>query len=537
MFISVSAKVQDFEWFEYKSNRKTVLDNHHKEYDLELEKGIKFGIRTFRKKLRLVVSDDLSIPFTISERELSSIKRKATPFKGKVNGVVVHTTELLDDSLYHELNLPPTKKELINLYNHYNKKLFDDKCLPLADINFSRSKRVVAWATFLPKVRKAKMKFNTSYLKSNPKYIIDTLIHEMIHCYQYGLMFDAWDKMKASDDASGLIYRDIRDELTPVTRKDSKGNRGTGGHGKIFKAKMHKLNALGYDITVEEHGTELIDMHNDHYVLLFFSRENLDEALIGGYAHNVPFKDSVQDIIKQLQKLYGPTFAVRYMYGNSKHSFTTQTVELTSDGSIPTNIKFKWYGNANRLKALQEFKPEEEGHIIAKDNPALANFQKQLTTYANKKYTWTFSYYALNVMYYAIPGNDRDEYLMAYNAGNDNRLKTMLQDQFPTEYKLLVEEYNHIDLRKLIKSRNKEFNNIVDFVWKTHKWLESGDYNDPTERYHILDRLHDEWKFSPFLRADKDEFAEMLTKKIKREYPIPAKQIEMYVDHVMNDKG
>lgn len=532
MFTSLSAKVQDFEWFMYKSARKTVLDNHHKEYDLELTKGLKFGIRMFRRKLRLVVSDDISISFTISELEAKRIKKKAEPFKGKINGVVVHVTERLDDSLYHDLNLPPSKQELKNLYDHYNKKLFDGKCLPLDNINFSRSKKVVAWATFLPKTRKSKLKFNSAYLKSNPKYIIDTLIHEMIHCYQYGLMYDAWDDYIKGDAKAYELYTEIRDELTAVTQRTSKGVKGTGGHDKIFKTMMHKINALGYNVVIREHGTELLDMHTDHYVLLFFSRSEGANPLVGGYSHSSPFKNNIPDILDKLKKLYGPTFASYYAYGKSNHSFTSQTVPLTAKGTLPTSIGFKWYSDSNSLKALKEFKPEVKEKLMDEEDP-MASFKRRLTVYSKDRYKLSFTSYIFSVLYATIVDNGAD-ILNAYTSGQYDRVKTLIQDRYPERYKLLHEEYNNIDTKHFLKINAKSVRQLMSYIWKLHGWLKDPEYQDSKKE--LLTRLYDEYKYSEFRRLDVREFTDILTAKLKKEYPIPASDIELYMGHLINDK-
>lgn len=76
------------EWYTY-SGPKRAFDNHHKEYNIDIAKGDKFGILKSGAKFVLLHEDDPSIKFKISEEEIASLKAKAKPFSGKIKGVTV----------------------------------------------------------------------------------------------------------------------------------------------------------------------------------------------------------------------------------------------------------------------------------------------------------------------------------------------------------------------------------------------------------------------------------------------------------------
>jgi len=74
-----------FKWFEV-SKGKILLDNHHKEFEVELKKGEKFGIKKGRGKFILVDEDDLSLTFSLTLDDVSAILSKAKSFSGMIDG-------------------------------------------------------------------------------------------------------------------------------------------------------------------------------------------------------------------------------------------------------------------------------------------------------------------------------------------------------------------------------------------------------------------------------------------------------------------
>ena len=510
---SAAIKVQSFDWFKFKGPRTKSYENHNKNYDLDLEKGMVFGIRKMRTAYKLVLASDLDISFKLSEKEIGWLQQNSTSFAGKIKGVRIAKKEIVDDALYQDISIPPTKAELIKLYDHYNKKLFEGVC-PAVTFSFTKSRKTIAWARYEGR-GKVRMVFNRSTL-INKKYVIDTLLHEMIHCYQYGLR----DKyVLAGDHQSAAV---VLQELLPIHRK------GEAGHGDIFKKQMHRLNALGYTIDITEKNDVAYEAELDHYVLLMYSDEA--KSLVGGYHSNLPFKEDLPALIKEIERINGPKFYHGYMYGKSDISFHNHTTELKKDNVLPRNVKLAYY----RMKtdALSKFKPEVE-YTVQDDPTTNAKLGRTIAAFNKLRYT-TNSYmeYAVNVVHQYMkntaPSNSLSGLDSAFHAGSPNRFNIELGSLLKQEEVKFIHDsfYKNIDTKTMLSSNTSTVKQLVGDVWYYHE-------SNAEQRAYILKDIRGDIKNSPLSRLEKKEFKELLTQRIKRQYPIPAAALSDYLDSIL----
>lgn len=74
-----------YRWYKISKGR-IVLDNHHKEFEIELKRGEKFGIRQTKASIFLVDEDDLSIQFKLRPEDLTALMRMSKGFSGTIAG-------------------------------------------------------------------------------------------------------------------------------------------------------------------------------------------------------------------------------------------------------------------------------------------------------------------------------------------------------------------------------------------------------------------------------------------------------------------
>ncbi len=92
VFISLSAKPKNpanYEWYKFEGQRQARYYNHHKTFDLDIEKGEVFGVRVGRGFIGLVPQDALDIEFKLRFEEFEKLVKRCKGFGGKVDGVAV----------------------------------------------------------------------------------------------------------------------------------------------------------------------------------------------------------------------------------------------------------------------------------------------------------------------------------------------------------------------------------------------------------------------------------------------------------------
>lgn len=509
--LSKQDKIKSFDWYTYFSARKSSFDKHHREYDIDLVKGMTFGLKKVRTKHLLVSEENLEISFSVNEREVKSLLKKSRPYKGKIQGVNVTRIDL-DRNLYKEIEIPPKASSIKKLYDYYNKKLFDGIC-PNIKIAFTTSTKTMAWVRFLSPTE-TKMVFNKASLISQ-KYLIDTLLHEMIHCYQHGL-FNKYVK----DGDTGKL-QDIRKELS------GKRHGGEEGHGKIFNEMMHKLNALGYDITLTETHETLVPIEVNQYVLLFFNTSG--KSVYTGFSAEAPFDAEVESIVEELQSIYGPIFAYSYVYGLSEYSLHSTTIPLVKGKKLPRNVKLKWY--KAKSDAVHKIDIIKDKVLESYDDPKMP-INTHITRFNNTRYKTSFGEFALNVLYSYRGKSFIDDMLPAFQSGQANRLKIEIQNKLkPHDYDALWEAWNTVDADKMIKANNKVYRELCQAVWYLYKLEHSKD--SPEVNHRRRGDLRHNYVTSNLSRINKDEFVKKIKSKLLKDYPIPENTLDSYLDEMV----
>lgn len=88
VFLSLSAKNKDvtkYEWYRFEGQRQARFYNHHRVYDLDLEKGEVYGVRAARGFIGLVPQDALDVEFKLSFEEFEKLVKRSKGFGGKVD--------------------------------------------------------------------------------------------------------------------------------------------------------------------------------------------------------------------------------------------------------------------------------------------------------------------------------------------------------------------------------------------------------------------------------------------------------------------
>lgn len=88
---------QKYKWYQL-AKGKAKFDSAHDEFELELRKGEKFGLKFYRGSYFLVDEDDLSVQFKLSADEGKKLISASKPFSGKVAGKKVEGGKPASDS-------------------------------------------------------------------------------------------------------------------------------------------------------------------------------------------------------------------------------------------------------------------------------------------------------------------------------------------------------------------------------------------------------------------------------------------------------
>jgi len=250
---------------------------------------------------------------------------------------------------YLSFALPANNRTLSYLYDEYNKILFSGS-LPKCRIKF------VALAKNFHGKAHAKVKANkyADYLITmakfninNSKKLIDTLVHEMIHIWQYNMVNKTGDTSYTDESFSAMLLE--RD-------------KHKRGHGKHFKQMMDKLNSKGFDITITSGDTPDINLDKEYYGIIFKTHD--PNVIIYVYsAFNVV--DKMDTIIEEIEKRAGSNFFTSFIIFKSKDSRLIQGTRLTKGGKLPKNV-FNIFYNQKVYKIVESplSKIIEEGEAV-----------------------------------------------------------------------------------------------------------------------------------------------------------------------------
>ena len=515
MLVSTSAfDPHQYQWFKYIAKKSTVFSKHNRHYELELTTNLIYGYRKMKNKYRLILASDPEVFFNLSEDEITLLKKRAKPFVGKIQGKRVTAKEIVDDKLYHDMPVPPSTKDLERLYDHYNKKLFDGKCPPVK-VAFTRDMKAIAKARMYWVERTSKISFSKAGLVS-VKYITDTLLHEMIHCYQHHLLFKYWD-----DDREA--WKTLMLEMRGKTK----------GHDVVFLREAHRLNALGYQIDVAETADSLMTNDSQWYALLF---HNAKGDGYFGFTSDMPFDEKLDDFIEQMKKNLGPTFAHNWTYGKVTNNLFVTTHLLTKNQELPKLASIRWY--TSKVNVQHSLEVEKSGELAAQAD--VTPLDKAITNNMKIAYEKSLALYgyaiAMDVVYDMALQKDALSTLRFADFNDDTTTaERVLSELFGQEGMIkVVTAWKNVNVSRFMQRHKKAITELVDDIWDEYQFAANLDYSDNARinmQYNRIIRLFARGELGRM--KGNMEFKEAINKRVAKDFPIPMKAIRAIVDAII----
>lgn len=296
--------------------------------------------------------------FAVSRNKITADGETFTLKAATIKQVIENSIELDHDSkLYPNIALPCTSKDVARLYTFYNKKLFNNECPPLKDVQITSvrgNRRQYADATPMSKGSGVsfRLRFSDKSM-TNVEFFCNVVIHEMIHILH-----------------QKRYYLDNNEDYYRAS------------HGPRFLEDMKRVNSLGYKVTVTadidndvvgklQHAKHAMVVSALNMELAFYSNETIDSA-------------------KLLSKLRSGGFSpTRYYVGTSEDAkFPSYAVKLTSKGTFIGTVRSLPTQEIGFFKSFVKVEKE-----TALEVPKAA----QAAIYAARKciyYRWT-DYYSL----------------------------------------------------------------------------------------------------------------------------------------------
>lgn len=223
-------------------------------------------------------------------------------------------------SVYPELTTPVSKSDLESTYSLFNKLYFNNE-LPKCRLKFAPlAKNFYGKYHHVYGTSGAKDRLITlaSILVNDVKELCDTLLHEMIHCWQYMMQ----EKTNNSDYIDEPWF-------------DFEKDKHKKGHGPHFHSHLNRLNKLGFNISVE--GDPQIDkeLGFEAYVIVFAVPSDNCVFL---WSMNDP-KPKLNDIIAEVEKFTGKAQIKNCTIYKSKDTSTNIGLRLTKTFELPKNSK------------------------------------------------------------------------------------------------------------------------------------------------------------------------------------------------------
>lgn len=332
------------------------------------------------------------------------------------------------------LSIPLKGKDLQIIYTHINTKYFSN-ALPakLDKLYFAKLARKVLGRYSLEynktKISKHSIMINGN-IDTDPKEVIDTMIHEMIHTWQYV------NAVKTGD----FSYTDI----TPMQRMFMRSleDKDSIGHGENFKKWMQFFNSKGFNVT-KTADYMVVDTITGGDIYGLIIDTNHKDASIVLFSWD-DFKKSIPDIIKQLSDLYGISYMLGYSYFKTNHPAITSAIRVTKSGVLPKNIKNYLFANSFGTGILNH----EKTSIIETDggNPigvgieselppdVEANVKQVLTMMAKYRVDSDYDMYLKNVLY----NTDKWKYLYRLKGSVS---KKIIEDEVPNSVKDFIKQH------------------------------------------------------------------------------------------------
>lgn len=231
---------------------------------------------------------------------------------------------ILNESLpdiYPEVQSPVKAGDLKSSFEFFNKKLFRGslktpriKFAPLAKNFYGKAHVKYNPSDF--SIKDSLITISTK-IKNDNKMLLDTLIHEMIHIWQY------------EQNAKSKSYKYSEATWSEVLGSNDKH---TYGHNSYFLEKMNEFNKLGYDITVEGDAPNGIELTDPIYGVMF--DDGSSPILL--WSPNDP-TDKIQNVIDDIVDRTGRAFNNYTIFRTTESNLTLST-RLTKAFRLPKNV-------------------------------------------------------------------------------------------------------------------------------------------------------------------------------------------------------
>lgn len=227
---------------------------------------------------------------------------------------------------FPNISTPVQKKDLSILYTYFNKKYFKNS-LPKVRLKFAPlAKKFFGKAHIKWEGTEIKDLLITiaDLIRGAKNEVVNTLLHEMIHIWQYMMFSKTGDKTYLDDFYSSLDRRE----------------HNLKGHGETFHKWANKFNAQGYKIDVSSGLPAEIKLIKEVYCIAFDMKG--DESIF--FFSTTDPEKSIESIITQVERRMGADFYTGYIIFKSKDSSVVQGIRLTKELRLPKNsvyLKFR----------------------------------------------------------------------------------------------------------------------------------------------------------------------------------------------------
>lgn len=203
--------------YRYIGRKDLEYDNAHDEYYLNIVAGDVINITEYGNGYQLVHENDSKIKFFLTKREGKALLKECEQ--------TVAIIPDADNPPY--LVFLPKIESVKPLYDYYNGQLFNNKC-PVVKIKKTHQRSTLGLAQVQWVGRKPVFTLFISEAAMVDRILFtNTLVHEMIHMYQYALGHEKLDS--DSKKAMEHIHH---------------------SHGPLFQKEMHRINGHGFNISV-----------------------------------------------------------------------------------------------------------------------------------------------------------------------------------------------------------------------------------------------------------------------------------------------
>ena len=254
---------------------------------------------------------------------------------------------------------PFTNADLKRLYDQFNHDYFGG-VLPKCDVKFAPlAKNYLGKAHgVFNGTRYTKLVVTiATMIQTSVRDVTDTLLHEMIHVWQYHMHETTKDRDYLDDSfLDSIVFRDKHER----------------NHRKHFQSWMNKLNALGFNITIAGDAPVDVDLVKPAYAVVF---DQGSETSIVLWSFEDP-TEHMDKVIESTTDRAGAGFFNSYQIVKTTDSLVMQFVRLTKAFVLPRNVlriqtPRKYVDlllNSSLTAVTKVSKPEEAEKAVNGDN-------------------------------------------------------------------------------------------------------------------------------------------------------------------------